>query len=152
MDVKVNIMEAIKAMRDKDFIFQTDSRLKLLDTVEEYSAFSSILKQTFSGNLVVSDRVHIIFSTLQVLSSGSYSHIEFSIDTDKAQADDGAVLGYNEISVTLFEEKSENSCKVTNLYHFDPKGSVPAFLVNAFFKERHAQFVTLRGIIEKSCS
>ena len=92
MEVNADMMQLIKLMRDPDASKLTDEKLKEFEYWYDYNSSSHILKLRVQGNLVVSDRALVVFTTLQQLPNGSYAIINFSVDTDKTQVDSSCVL------------------------------------------------------------
>ena len=128
MEVNFETIEMIKLMSDSDIAKQTDDKIKEYKFCYDYDSSSHILKMIIGGILIVSDRAAIMFNTVQRLNNGSYAHINFSIDTDKVEVDSSCVLANCTMYVSLYEEISENSCRVTNITHTDPNGNIPSIL------------------------
>ena len=148
MEVNVKIDELVKLIRDSSTIKRTDDRIKEYDYCYNYDSSSNILKIKIEGNFIVSDRAIICFETVQKLPNECYAQIMFSIDTDKVEVDSSCVLADCTIYVAIIEEVSENSCKMTDIFHNDPNGSIPAIIANRFFKDRHTEWVKFKEIIE----
>ena len=92
MEVKASMMDLIKILRDPEITKSSDERVKEFGYCHEYNSNSHILRIRAQGNLLVSDRMLIVFTTLQQLNNGSYAIINFSIDTDKTTVDADWVL------------------------------------------------------------
>ena len=92
MQVKGSMMDCIKIMRSSEYELQIDDRLSSIDIIKEYNAMSDIVKMTYKGNLVVSDRIYLMFRTLQQLPNGNYAIWKVSVNPDIVEVDSSAVV------------------------------------------------------------
>ena len=92
MQVKGSMMDCIKIIRSSEYELQTDGRLASIDIIKEYNAMSDIVKMIFKGNLVVSDRIFLMFRTLQQLPNGNYAICQVSVNPDIVEVDSSAVV------------------------------------------------------------
>ena len=95
MEVNANMIEVIKIMKDSEENKSADEKITEYEYCYDYNPSSHILKIKLKGNLLVSDRVIIIFDILQELSNGSFVRVTFSINTDKVEVESGCVVANN---------------------------------------------------------
>ncbi len=146
----VNIDDITRLVYDAEY----DEKKKIADdlmsqrTIQEYPpkfsdkhmSESHVCLARYSTPFGISNREFLAVKSLYKFESGIRLITVKSINMDSVPPDDDYVRGTSDCAITLIPvyEPSSSSCstvKIVNVNHIDPKGYVPAFLIN-MFKER----------------
>ena len=148
MTINKPISSVMNAFQDLEIWKASDDQLRDLTYCHVFNENTKIFKARVKGNIVIYDRVLIMFTTIQEVTDGSYVMIDFSVDTDKAEVDPSWVLATSEFMVTHFEKIGEDKTRVSSIIHFEPNGMVPSMLVNLHVKGSYTQYAKLKTLIE----
>lgn len=105
-----------------------------------------LLRMEMKGNLIVSNRDLCIIKVKLDLTDGSILVLQTSVQ-DSRIPETKCVRADANILATLLEDV-DGGCKVTGIHNIDPKGSIPASLVNKMAGKQHDQFVALKKKME----
>mmetsp|Transcript_32165 Transcript_32165/g.54975 ORF Transcript_32165/g.54975 Transcript_32165/m.54975 type:complete len:231 (-) Transcript_32165:57-749(-) len=99
----------------------------------------------FKTPMGISNRDFLTLRSQLHLDDGSTLIVSQSVNSKKKPFDSATVRGVTR-NARLFEPISDTECKVTLVDHVDPKGHVPAFVINLFKKKAAEAIVKLQNI------
>ena len=118
---------------------------KTIKRVTSHCAYVCLARYS-TPSFVVSDREFLAVKSLHKFDSGARLVTVKSIDLDDVPPDDDYVRGTSDCAIMLLPMEEDPgigsvpTVKIVNVNHIDPKGYVPAFLIN-MFKERSLQMI-----------
>lgn len=88
----------------------------------------------YEAPIGITNREFVNLRTHKPLSTEKHVIVVHSINYDKAPSDSDYIRGTNRNGV-LFEKLNDSAVKITTVDHVDPKGWIPAIVINAFKKK-----------------
>ncbi len=120
--------------------------LELLESYDESQNFSLIRKIYALGAFIQNREFIIARKTASV--EGGIVEAGISVERDDIPIKDKSIRGYTKFILWMEEDVNNKHVKVTMMAHADPKGLIPAWVVNTFGDTELARLAQSKLLIE----
>lgn len=123
--------------------------LKELEFLETYddSNFFCLIRKIYTFGTFITNREFIIARKV-VPIEGGVIEIGVSVDRDDIPIKDKNIRAQTKFVLFMEEDATKNHVKVTMMTHSDPKGLIPAWVVNTFGDTELARIAQYKMLLE----
>uniref|UniRef100_A0A7S3NC28 START domain-containing protein n=1 Tax=Euplotes harpa TaxID=151035 RepID=A0A7S3NC28_9SPIT len=147
MEVNASIEKVLEFYRDPEGLMKVNDKVKANEIVVDINENTKIMRREIKGNLVVSNRDLSILWHQITLTDGSVAIVMFSIEHDKVP-ETKCVRASLDIGLLHLSKVSDTSTDLLSVLRLNPKGSVPAMLVNKMSKKQYDEFEAVKKLME----
>lgn len=147
MEVNASIEKVLEFYRDPEGLMKVNDKVKANEIVVDINENTKIMRREIKGNLVVSNRDLSILWHQIALTDGSVAIVMFSIEHDKVP-ETKCVRASLDIGLLHLSKVSETTTALLSVLRLNPKGSVPAMLVNKMSKKQFDEFEAVKKLME----
>ena len=147
--IKASLEDSIQVFKDSDMLTKLNENIKESKKVEDLGINTAYYHNVLKGNMVVSDRDLSLLRHCFTLPDGRYAVVTYSVDHKKIPVTKKRVRALMPLSVYLLTPIGGLYTLCESVQDGDPKGNLPAVLVNSRAGKQLESLIMIKDFIEK---